>query len=191
MTAKPQRCTQTTQPASQAATGERSPRPALLSRVPPLMASRDVATPTSSPPKWEPRTTELAPSLAPPRLLSQAPPPGRPMGSRPHPPPRRSLNVFRLSVGLGLLLLRGSPGFFSQFLRSFQYGHLCPLAPRSRGTQVFGTPRSECAVEKDGESDRTGSRRERKGELKESEAAKGGVLSRRELGYQPSHLRGV
>lgn len=109
VTAKPQRCTQATQPASQAATGERSPRPALLSRVPPLMASRDVTTPTSSPLNWEPRTTELASSLAPPLLLSQAPPPGRPMGSRPHPPPRRSLNVFRVSVGLGLLLLRGSP----------------------------------------------------------------------------------
>lgn len=109
VTAKPQRCTQSTQPASQAATGECSPRPALLSRVPPLMASRDVTTPTSSPLNWEPRTTELASSLAPPLLLSQAPPPGRPMGSRPHPPPRRSLNVFRVSVGLGLLLLRGSP----------------------------------------------------------------------------------
>lgn len=90
VTAKPQRCTQTAQPASQAATGVRALRPALLSRVPPLMASRDVTTPTSSLLRREPRATELAASLAPPLLLSQAPPPGRPMGSRPHPPPAGS-----------------------------------------------------------------------------------------------------
>lgn len=49
MTAKRQSCSPTAQPASQAATGERSRRAALLSLAPPLVASRDVTTPTSTP----------------------------------------------------------------------------------------------------------------------------------------------
>lgn len=85
-TAKRQRSTRNGYHASQAATGERDLQPALLDRAPPLVASRDVTTPTSTPPGRNPAPQHGAAALAPPGLSAQAPPPGRPIGSRPHPP---------------------------------------------------------------------------------------------------------
>lgn len=61
------------------------PKPALLSLAPPLVASRDVTTPISTPLAPNPAPRPSAAALAPPRLSAQAPPPGRPIGSRPHP----------------------------------------------------------------------------------------------------------
>lgn len=166
MTAKRQGCSPTAQPASQAATGERSLRPALLSRAPPLVASRDVTTPTSTP---------LGRNTAP--LSSQLP------WILPYCQHKHRLPADQWSLGHTLLPLVAPrlPGF----CRAGSFGApretwllLIPQDPSVRPPLPFSPAitwnsdvpnpvvRASMQLRRNGESDRAGSRREKKGRTK-------------------------
>lgn len=139
-------------------------RPALLSRAPPLMASRNVTTPTSTPLGRNPAPLSSQPLWPLPRRQRKPHLPAVQWALSATPSSRRSRNVFRVWVGLGLFAAPREVRLLVLIPRDPSGRPPLPFSPAITWNSGVPNPEVKAGMQLrgNGESDRAGSRREEK-----------------------------